>query len=112
MPTVELTEADSGRSIEARTGDEIVVRLPENATTGYRWQIDSVSQEIEPLGNSYELDSAPGRQPKFGGGGIRQFRFRAKAPAAARIELKRLRPWEGAKSVDGQFDLDVAIQDS
>ena len=31
-----LTDADNGRTIDTHVGDTLVLRLPENATTGYR----------------------------------------------------------------------------
>ena len=40
MAAVSLTKANNGQSIEVRQGDEIILRLPENPTTGYGWHID------------------------------------------------------------------------
>jgi inhibitor of cysteine peptidase len=100
-----VTAADTGSVIEARAGDEIVVRLSENATTGYRWQIDRVEGPLEPAGDSYEL-SAPG---SIGGGGVHEFRFRATAAGTARLTLKHWRSWEGEASVTERFSLDIVI---
>ena len=38
---VTLTEASNGAAVEIRNGDAIEVMLPENATTGFRWQVVS-----------------------------------------------------------------------
>src|SRR5262245_6188634 len=100
-----VTAADNGSVIEARAGDEIVVRLPENATTGYRWQIDRIDGPLELAGDSYEL-SAPG---VIGGGGVHEFRFRATATGTARLALKHWRSWEGEGSVTERFSVDVGI---
>lgn len=44
MTQILLTAAQSGFPIEARVGDELVLQLVENPTTGYRWQPDSELQ--------------------------------------------------------------------
>jgi predicted secreted protein len=52
MAAVSLTKANNGQSIEVRQGDEIILRLPENPTTRYRWHIDRadrLSQEMSEL---------------------------------------------------------------
>jgi predicted secreted protein len=41
-----LSKADDGRTVATRTGDEIVVRLAENATTGYRWEVERADGPI------------------------------------------------------------------
>ena len=47
-----LTENDDGRSVEVRAGDTVRISLPENATTGYRWAIDRIDQDvIEAVGS-------------------------------------------------------------
>jgi len=43
-------------SIEVRQGSIIVVRLPENPTTGYRWVIEETDEEIlEPESSDFAL---------------------------------------------------------
>ena len=49
MAVVSLTEADNGQSVQVRQGDAIIVRLPENPTTGYRWHIDRASGLAEEM---------------------------------------------------------------
>ena len=39
MATITLTEANDGKAIRVREGDEIVLELPQNASGGYRWHI-------------------------------------------------------------------------
>ena len=76
MSAVVLAKANNAESIKVRLGDEIVLCLAENATTGYRRQIvradGLVEQETQQQGHS----AAPDQNPLIGGGGLREFRFR------------------------------------
>ena len=97
--TIELTSADDGRTIAATPGDEIVVLLAENATTGYRWQAQVHGVAVELEADGYRPPSLPQpSQPVFGRGGQREFRFRVLAPGSAVLELKLWREWEGESS--------------
>jgi inhibitor of cysteine peptidase len=99
MAAVSLTKANSGQSIEARQGDEIILRLPENPTTGYRWQIDG-ADGVEQETSEHTTDSdPPDPNPRLGKGGVQEFRFRAKEPGSRRLDLKHWREWEGERSV-------------
>lgn len=110
MAAVTLTNANNGASIEARLGDEIVLRLPENATTGYRWHIDQADGLAEQKIAEQQVESfPPDPNPQFGRGGVREFRFRASGPGTARLELKRWREWEGESSVVERFTVDINL---
>jgi inhibitor of cysteine peptidase len=91
--------------IRARQGDEIVLGLPENASTGYRWHVAHADglDEKETAGD----EAGPSRQP--GSGGIRKFRFAAKAAGSARLELVHWRHWEGEKSVIARFAVGIVV---
>ena len=106
MPDATLTQKDNGRSIELKVGGELVIDLPENPTTGYRWSVRG------PLGDLVSLKSAEfsgGAGSRIGGGGIRQFRFVARAPGKTTINLKNMRTWESEGSAIDHFSLEVRI---
>jgi inhibitor of cysteine peptidase len=105
MRSMTLTSADNGKSIQVHQGDEIVVRLPENPTTGYRWQIDQVAGLIELEADSYQPES----NMQFGSGGTREFRFRTKELGTARLGLKHWQAWEGEKSVTDRFAVEIQV---
>jgi inhibitor of cysteine peptidase len=92
-----LTQADKGKSFEAHQDDVIIVRLPENPTTGYRWAIEEVDEEIlEPEESDFSLNPDAG----IGGGGGRELSFRAKKAGIAHLELKLARSWEESAGVE------------
>ena len=100
-PMQSLTETDNDRTVDLRVGETFRVRLPENATTGYRWTIDRLDDEVvEAVGS--ESDYAAG---SIGSGGAITFTFRAKKPGTGDIALKHWRHFEGDASVTNRFRL-------
>ena len=69
---LELTQADNGKSVEARPGDLIVIRLPGNPATGFRWTVDKLDPLcVEAQGSSF----SPAGDAAIGRGGERTFSF-------------------------------------
>ncbi|MCX7900281.1 MAG: protease inhibitor I42 family protein [Methylocystis sp.] len=101
-----LVEADNGRTVDVRPDQTIRITLHENATTGYRWAVDSYD------GNILE---APSISPHYeagaiGSGGEVALTFKAKAPGAGEIVLKHWRQWEGEASVTKRFRVVVNVR--
>jgi predicted secreted protein len=90
--SVELTEADLPGEHTLGVGDEMVVRLPENRTTGYRWHLGVPEDGLEVADDSYEPPD-PGRP---GSGGTRTVRLRATRPGTHPVTAALRRSWEGA----------------
>ena len=105
MPATILTDADNGAHVEARPTDEIVVRLRENPTTGFRWQIDQIVGPLLLAGDSFELDSSP----RIGTGGVHEFRFQANAAGSGSLAFKHWQSWEGDSSVTNRFSVDIKL---
>jgi inhibitor of cysteine peptidase len=105
MATVQLTAADSGGSVSLAVGDELVVRLAENPTTGYRWEIDRADPVLSLADDRFRL----AEQPFIGSGGTRELGFRAVATGAGRLELKHRQAWEGDASITNRFVIDVQV---
>jgi inhibitor of cysteine peptidase len=107
MTTIRLTQADKGKSITAHSGDEVIITLPENPTTGYRWAIDQTDATIlEAQGSTFS--SMPGGG--VGNGGTRTFTFTARQPGTAHLQLKLLRAWQGDSSIIDRFDVTIQVQ--
>ena len=94
-----LTEADNDRTLDLAVGDTVRISLPENATTGYRWAIDRLDDDvIEASGSDphYPADTP-------GSGGRMAFTFRPKKSGSGEIVLKYWRHFEGDASVQKRF---------
>lgn len=93
-----LTEAEDGHEVVLAVGDELVVLLDENPTTGYRWAV-TCAEGFELAEDSYE----PAQPMAFGSGGRRELHFRATAAGRAELELSHRQEWEGEGSARGHF---------
>ncbi len=89
--TSTYTKADNGQSIDLVAGQEILVKLEGNPTTGYTWELDKdVSSGMEQVGEpDYGADSSA-----IGSGGMFTFRFKAVEAGEHTLQLKYWRTFE------------------
>jgi inhibitor of cysteine peptidase len=99
---------DPSQPIEVQAGQEFVISLESNATTGYGWKCSGIAPEgvVELQGNEYR---APQVQRK-GAGGIEEWRFRALKAGEATITLHYLRPWEKDKQPERTAEFKVRVR--
>jgi inhibitor of cysteine peptidase len=101
-----LTEQDSGREISVQIGDEVLVDLEENPSTGYAWALTSMIPGALEFQNS---SFSPG-EGGIGSGGRRSFVFRASAAGSTALELQLRRPWESGSPPEARFALVVHVR--
>lgn len=98
--------SDDGQVVVAHAGDFLIVRLPENPSTGYRWNVS------EQSGNLLRLDEAKflgSEAAAVGSGGERALRFFARDPGYAQIALRLRREWEDSSRDIQRYTLNVQI---
>lgn len=103
-PTV-LGEQDAGRVVDIGAGRQFTVRLPSNATTGFRWVVADpgpVTLIGEPV---YDAPASPG---VIGAGGTETFTFRTGDAGTGELKLEYRRPWE--KDVPAEKSWSVTIE--
>ena len=99
-----LTTADDGSRRSVDVGDRVTVSLPENPTTGYRWQLRSSGEPVlEVQDDSFQTAAGPP-----GAGGVRRWRFRAGQEGTADLEIDYQRSWE--KRAAQTFRLRVRVK--
>jgi inhibitor of cysteine peptidase len=103
MADVTVTPAQNGGAVTVRAGDAVVVRLPENPTTGYRWQVTAGGT---PSGDEF----VPGPGGAAGAAGERVLRFMAPASGAMRLELESRRAWEAGQAPQARFAFTVSVR--
>ncbi|HEY7431804.1 MAG TPA: protease inhibitor I42 family protein [Streptosporangiaceae bacterium] len=93
----------SGATVSASESDRIVIRLPENPSTGYQWSVAELGGPLEIVSNEYVMAG----QIVPGAAGERVVVVRPRAPGSARLRLQLKRSWE-RDSVD-RFDVGVDV---
>lgn len=100
---MELGPSDSGTRRAARVGEELVVALPENPTTGYRWFPDVDAGALDTVDDRNE-----GPVERRGAPGTRYLTFRALRPGPTSLRLVKKRPWEADPVEEFAVDLDIS----
>ena len=106
MSVVKLSREDNGKLIELRKGDMMIVSLQETPTTGYRWAVDNIDEEILQLQDE-GFRIAP--EAGVGGRGTRTFSFRAITAGSANLKLKLRREWLGDASITERYSLTINV---
>jgi inhibitor of cysteine peptidase len=100
------TEVDSGHRVELRTGQELILTLNSNHSTGYSWvRTDTGTAVLVTLG-----------KPKYksggkllGASGTEYWKFRAERRGSQTLKLEYRRPWEKHTEAADTIVLHVTI---
>jgi len=108
QPTPIYTKAENGQLIALVVGQEILVKLEGNPTTGYTWELDKdASSGMEQVGEpDYSADSSA-----TGSGGIFKFRFKAVEAGEHSLHLKYWRTFEPDTPPIETFGLKINISE-
>jgi inhibitor of cysteine peptidase len=88
---LQLTDEQSGQRFDLAVGQEAVVRLKSNPTTGYRWSLETRSAVLGVLG---EPAFEPPAKPLPGAGGTEVWRLKSMTAGTATLVFEYRRPWE------------------
>lgn len=103
-------EPDTGPVLDAIAGEEFVVNLASNPTTGYRWALAKpLDHKILNLLKT-EYQPSPGSQNRVGAGGREVWTFRAVGQGFTVIEFKYAREWEKDKPPARRHTLRVRVR--
>jgi inhibitor of cysteine peptidase len=87
-------------------GEEVVVRLAENPTTGYRWQVGlSGNGQLEQLDDSFAAAGSG-----IGAAGQRTLRFVARRTGTVQLHAVSRRAWESAEQSGRQLSFQLSIE--
>jgi inhibitor of cysteine peptidase len=99
------TYSDAGETVEVKAGNEFVIALESNPTTGYSWMATFEESEFELISDNYEADETEGMV--VGSGGTQYLRFKALKAGEFKINLGYQRSWEGEPVNSLVFDVKV-----
>ena len=103
MKEVILTEAHNGGRVSAAIGDILIVRLPENPTTGFRWTFQ-VTNNLTQTVDNFVTTAAD-----IGAGGQRCLQFSVQSIGVGRIEAVLRRDWETGIAPQSVFSVSIDI---
>src|SRR5438105_9627169 len=83
-----LSTADDGSRRSVDVGDRVTVSLPENPTTGYRWQVEVDDAVLRLVDDRFEAPT-----PARGAGGRRVLVFDAAGAGSTTLRLENRRSW-------------------
>lgn len=84
--------SDHGKVIQTGVGEQFIIALEANPTTGYSWETKFDSSLLKQVGGDYEAASS--KSGMVGGGGEQRFTFQALKKGETTITLIYKRPWE------------------
>jgi inhibitor of cysteine peptidase len=101
-----ITEADNGKTINLENGETFYLKLKENPSTGYSWQLN-LSQGLNILSDEYIQDPAP--EGYTGVSGTHQWKIKAITEGSQQIKGIYKRPWENETGTEDKFILNVEV---
>ncbi|MGF6489944.1 protease inhibitor I42 family protein [Pseudomonas frederiksbergensis] len=101
-------EKQSECPVQLNNGQNLILTLPSNPTTGYRWTIqDSAGGVLRGL--SPEVFSNPEDAGIVGSAGLSTWRFQAFAAGTGRLRLTYSQPWAPEVPAVKTFDCAIAV---
>jgi len=95
---INLSSADSGKTVSAGVGDLVIIELDANPTTGYSWEAGPLPEDGPLTLKSNKYGTAAQRsseiRPMVGQGGVTTFTYQVVKTGKATIALAYRRPWE------------------
>lgn len=106
--TIRKTEEDAGSTVAMNRGDDLLIVLKANPTTGHQWEITAADSTIlRHTETAYKPDPVPANIA--GGGGKSFIRFEAKAIGRTDVKLIYHRPFETDVPPVRTFELSIVV---
>ena len=100
-----LTAVDHGREISLGVGGEVTIRLDENLSTGYAWELVELDDRLLRVVVNRHLPGPPG----IGRAGLREVVLEAVETGAGRIGLRLRRAWDPPEVEVDRFEIQIQI---
>jgi len=101
MTEIKLTRNDNDKTVEAKVGEPVVIELPENPTTGYRWILDV--KEETGIASTSDSIYAKATESGVGSAGTRTFIVKLESSGSATVNARLRRQWEPENTAIDEF---------
>jgi len=104
----QLSAADNGKTVEVKAGDQIVIALEGNPSTGYTWEAKDLDASMfQQVGETEFKSSNPGL---IGAGGTLTLTFKTLKAGTSALTLIYHRPWETDVAPVNTFMVNVTVK--
>ena len=111
VKTVTLDQQTDGKTIPVRKGAPIVLRLPAQLGTGYRWMIVN-TPAVLTLTDEPKVDAAkPESDQSVGSAEMQRFQFVAARVGSGVLKLAYKRSWQRHAAPQRTFSVTVAVSE-
>ena len=104
---IDVDMSDNGGQVDLNVGQILVVSLESNPTTGYRWEVAEIDDEILRQEGEAEYEA---ESDLVGAGGVETFRFKALAAGEGELKLVYRRSWEEGVEPIEVFSIEVDVK--
>ncbi|WP_295471047.1 protease inhibitor I42 family protein [uncultured Pseudomonas sp.] len=107
-PIVSLDDP-SDCPLTLNSGQTLILSLPSNPTTGFRWQVrDAAPGVLRSLGP--EVYNADQSKDMVGSGGQSVWRYKASSAGSGRLVMTYQQPWEPQAEPQERFECEIRVQ--
>jgi len=107
MTEIVISQTDQGGVFECRLGDVILIRLEENPSTGYQWEVSGIDEQVlKPQDSEYSGAASTA----LGSGGARTFSFKPQSPGTAKVRMRLRKAWEPEDAAIDHFEVTVHVR--
>jgi inhibitor of cysteine peptidase len=104
----QLSAADNSKTVEVKAGDQIVIALEGNPSTGYTWEAKDLDASMfQQVGETEFKSSNPGL---IGAGGTLTLTFKTLKAGTSALTLIYHRPWETDVAPVNTFMVNVTVK--
>lgn len=104
-----VTEENNGTTINLENEETFYLRLKENPTTGYSWQLN-LSEGLSLISDEYiPPESKESKQPLVGAGGVRLWEIKAVSEGSQQITGIYKQSWENETGKEDNFTLNIEV---
>jgi inhibitor of cysteine peptidase len=106
---VSVDESANGNEVEIAVNGTLTVTLESNPTTGFQWELASISDQgvLEKQSNTFE---EPEESGTVGAPGKEVWVFKALKKGTSTISMEYSRPWEGGEKGAQTFTISVVVK--
>ncbi|MEV6427370.1 protease inhibitor I42 family protein [Nocardia sp. NPDC051463] len=105
-----VTDSNNGQERTLRIGQQLVVSLPANPSTGYTWALGELEQQVLRQDSEPDYRPDPNVPAAPGSGGTAVWTFVGNSVGVAQLTLHYTRPWEQGIDPAQKFSLTIKVE--